>query len=172
VLGPQPGTTRQRDYTSSATPVARHRTDGCHGRQRRRRAHVRRVDRRHGAVLGGKRLRPIGQRDDDDHDHAGAGHRPVGRRGESAPDGSTPVRCSGTATIQCWGKDSSGQLGNGVPARTGRRPCGERNHDRRRVTAGWWHHSCALLSGRPCAAGARTTGASSATGPPPSSSTR
>jgi alpha-tubulin suppressor-like RCC1 family protein len=53
----------------------------------------------------------------------------------------------GNGTLQCWGQNQFGQLGNGTTTnRTTPVPVSGIT-GAVGVTAGWWHHSCALLSG-------------------------
>src|SRR5207244_103104 len=53
----------------------------------------------------------------------------------------------GNGTLQCWGQNDFGQLGNGnTTNRTTPGPVSGIT-GAVGVTAGWWHHSCALLGG-------------------------
>mgnify|MGYP003693765611 CR=1 FL=1 len=85
-------------------------------------AHVRGADRRHGAMLGRKRPRAAGQRDDGGVDHAGAGGWTCRRGQPSAPDGDTPAPSSGTAPSAAGGRTSTGNSATGPP-RAGRHRC-------------------------------------------------
>src|SRR5204862_3993916 len=50
-------------------------------------------------------------------------------------------------TVQCWGRNESGQLGNGTTTNSSV-PVGVAGITGAvGITAGWWHHSCALLAG-------------------------